>query len=114
MKIEGYGYDWDAKLVGGPADGCVDRVIQINSKYPPRFFIRIIDGEELIRESLGEKLIEYLTRNNLDENQIVAIYKLTTDPEEIKDESEECCYEYVETTKFGQYKIKYEGLNESK
>lgn len=107
MKIEGYGYEWDAKLKGGPADGCLDRVIQINGKYPPKIIIRIIDGEDMERESLGEKLIEYLTRNNLDENQLVAVYKLTTEPENVEDESEECCYEYLETTKFGQYKIKY-------
>lgn len=106
--MEGYGYEWDAKLQGGPADGCVDIAIQINGKYPPKFLIRIIDGEELERESLGEKLIEYLTRNNLDENQMVAVYKLTTDPENIQDESEECCYEYIETTKFGECKKKYE------
>lgn len=107
MKIEGYGYEWDAKLSGGPADGCLDRVIQINGKNPPKIIFRIIDGETLERESLGEKLIELITRNNLDENQMVAVYKLTTDPENIEDESEECCYEYIETTKFGQYKIKY-------
>lgn len=106
--MEGYGYEWDAKLQGGPADGCLDRVIQIVGQHPPRIIFRIIDGEDLERESLGEKLIEYLTRNHLDENQTVAVYKLATEPENIKDELEECCYEYLETTKFGQYKIKYE------
>ena len=106
MKMEGYGYEWDAKLTGGPADGCLDRVIQINGKNPPPIIFRIIDGEMLERESLGEKLIEYLTRNNLDENQAVAVYKLITDSEFIE-ESEECHYDYVETIKFGNYKIKY-------
>lgn len=106
--MDGYGYEWDAKLIGGPADGCIDRAIQINGKYPPKYLIRIIDGEELERESLGEKLIEYLTRNNLDENQMVAVYKLTTNPENVEDESEECCYEYIETIRFGEYKKKFE------
>ena len=108
MKMEGYGYECDARLLGGPADGCVDRAIQINVKNPPTYLIRIIDGEELERESLVETLIEYLTRNNLDENQVVAVYKLTTDPEEIENELEECCYEYIETIKFGEYKKKFE------
>lgn len=112
MKIEGYGYEWDAKLEGGPGDGCLDRVIQINGTKPPKIIIRIIDGEEIERESLGEKLIEYLTRNNLDENQTVAVYKLKTEPEDVKNELEECCYEYIETTKFGKYKIKYKNQTE--
>lgn len=106
--MEGFGYDWDAKLVGGPADGCLDRVIQINGKYPPSVIFRIIDGEDIERESLGEKLIEHFTRNHLDENQLVAVYKLTTEPENIRDELEECCYEYIETVKFKQYRFKYE------
>jgi hypothetical protein len=109
MKIDGYGYEWDAKLLGGPADGCIDRAIQINGKYPPKFITRIIDGEEIKRESLGEKLIEVLTRNNLDENQNVAVYKLDREPEEVEDEQEsEICYFYLETIKFGTYKTKYE------
>lgn len=104
--MEGYGYEWDAKLLGGPADGCVDRAIQLEGNLPPEYIIRIIDGEEIQRESLGEKLIEYLTRNNIDNNQLVAVYKLKN-PEIIKEENEECCYEYVETVSFGKYKAKF-------
>lgn len=106
MKFEGYGYEWDAKLSGGPADGCIDRVIQINDKKPPEFIIRILDGEDLERESLGEKLIEYLTKGNLDENQKVAVYKLDFEP--VNTNNERCLYEYVETTIIKQYRIKYE------
>jgi hypothetical protein len=104
MKIEGYGYEWEAELKGGPADGCLDRVIKINDKEPPEFIIRLLDGEEIKRESLGEKLIEHLARNHLDENQKVAVYKLLEEP----DKEEKCFYEYVETTIIKQYRIKYE------
>lgn len=104
MKSEGYGYDWDAKLFGGPADGCLDRVICLNNKFPPKYTIRIIDGQEIKRETLGEKLIEFLTRNITDEEQTVAVYKL----DEEKDNEEICNYTYIETIKFGQYKLKYQ------
>jgi hypothetical protein len=103
MKSEGYGYDWDAKLFGGPADGCMDRVISINDKFPPKNTIIIIDGQEIKRESLGEKLIEYLTRNVIDDNQMVAVYEL----DEFKNNLEICNYKYVETLKFSDYRLKY-------
>lgn len=108
MKIEGYGYEWDAELIGGPADGCIDRAVQLNGKCPPNFLIKILDGEEIRRESLGEKLIEIFTIGNLDENQNIAVYKLTIEPEEIDSESDACSYKYIETIKFGIYKNKYE------
>ena len=27
---EGYGYEWDAMLKGGPADGCLDIAIELS------------------------------------------------------------------------------------
>ena len=108
MKSEGYGYEWDAKLNGGPADGCVDIVIQINKKTPPKFIKRIIDGEEMERESLGEKLIEHFARKNLDVNQKVAVYELI----DFKEEKENCFYNYLETTTMKKYVEKYEIFND--
>jgi len=101
---EGYGYEWDALLIGGPADGCLDRVIEINGKNPPNLFLRIVDGQEMNRETLGEKLIEYLTKDQLDGNQKVAVYKLSEISEEDK-----CSYNYLETIKMSDFRSKYEG-----
>lgn len=101
MKIEGYGYEWDAELIEGPGDGCVDRVIQLNGDEPPNVIMRIVDGDEIKRETLGEKIVEYLTKNNIDENQKVAIYKF----KEIKNKI--CKYKYLETIFFKEYKEKY-------
>lgn len=108
MKSEGYGYEWDAQLNGGPADGCLDIVIQLSKKNPPKFIKRIIDGQEIERESLGEKLIEFFSKNNLDENQKVAVYELN----DIKEDKENCLYNYVETTTMKNYLEKYEIFNE--
>ena len=61
MTKDGYGYEWDAMLTGGPADGCLDRAISINSNEPPKYLRRLVNGEELHRESLSEKLIDMET-----------------------------------------------------
>ena len=102
MKKEGYGYEWEAELVGGPADGCLDIVIQLNQENPPKYIKRILDGEEIARESLGEKLIEYLMNKSIKDDQKVAVYMLK------KEINERCLYNYLETTTFKNYKLKYE------
>lgn len=101
---EGYGYEWDALLTGGPADGCLDIVIEINGSTPPKYLKRIVDGQEIQRESLGDKLIEYLTKDALDGNQRVAVYKLR----KVSEGQEKCFYDYLETIKMSQYRTKYE------
>lgn len=101
---DGYGYEWDAQLMGGPADGCLDIVIKINGSEPPEFVTKIVDGNEMKRETLGEKIIEYLTKKTLDGNQKVAVYKLR---EIIEDK---CFYDYLETIKMNKYRLKYEEL----
>lgn len=106
IKMEGYGYEWDAYLIGGPADGCIDRVVQINGeKIPPKIFKKILDGEEPKRETIGEKLIEHWTLENLDENQKIAVYKLRE--EETNESSDICKYDYLETLLFKDFKKKY-------
>jgi len=101
---EGYGYEWDALLIGGPADGCLDRAIEINGNRPPKILKRIVDGSEMERETLGEKLIEYLTEDHLDGNQRVAVYRLRR----IEGNNEKCLYDYVETIQMSEYRLKYE------
>jgi hypothetical protein len=100
---EGYGYEWDAMLIGGPADGCLDRAITINGDKPPATIIRIMDGQGMKRESLGEKLIEKLTRDDIEDSQRVAVYELR----EI-DEMERCAYDYKEIVTMGDYRAKYD------
>jgi hypothetical protein len=102
-KEEGYGYEWDALLIGGPADGCLDRAIEINGNTPPKTLLRIADGQEMNRESLGEKLIEYLTKSQIDGNQRVAVYRLR----EISPDDERCLYDYLETIKMSDFRLKY-------
>ena len=92
MTKDGYGYEWDAMLVGGPADGCLDRAIAINANKPPKYIRRIVNGEDIERESLGEKLIDFLTKDMVDGNQRVAVYTLR---EESQNE-DVCFYDYME------------------
>lgn len=100
---EGYGYEWDAMLVGGPADGCLDRAITINGDQPPRSIIRMMDGQPMRRESLGEKLIERLTRDEIDGSQRVAVYELKG-----IDDSERCEYYYAGIVTMDEYRSNYD------
>lgn len=100
---EGYGYEWDAMLMGGPADGCLDRAITINGDSPPKTIIRIMDGQGMRRESLGEKLIEKLTRDEIEDAQRVAVYELRE-----MDEMERCVYDYKEIVAMSDYRLKYD------
>lgn len=103
---EGYGYEWDAMLIGGPADGCLDRAITINGNDPPPDLIRIIDGGSMRRESLGEKLIEHLTRDQIEGSQRVAVYSLRSIGEDSK-----CVYDYGGTMTMDEYRSRNEGDN---
>lgn len=100
---EGYGYEWDAMLIGGPADGCLDRAITINGDSPPETIIRIMDGQGMRRESLGEKLIEKLTRDDIEGSQRVAVYAFRG-----MDETESCVYDYREIVTMDEYRNRYE------
>jgi len=104
MTKDGYGYEWDAMLIGGPADGCLDRAISINSNEPPKYLRRLVNGEEIHRESLSEKLIDYLTRYIMDGNQRVAVYMLRKE----SSSEEKCFYDYMETVTMEQFRKKYE------
>lgn len=103
MKREGCGYEWDAMLSGGPADGCLDRVISLKENIPPRHMFRIVDGNEMNRETLGEKLILHLTRKSMDGSQRVAVYSLKNHFGE-----ETCLYQYLETTSMENFRNKYD------
>jgi hypothetical protein len=103
MKREGYGYEWDAMLVGGPADGCLDRVISINKNNPPRHMLRLVDGNEMNRETLGEKLMMHLTNKSIDAGQRVAVYVLREHHGE-----ETCLYQYLESISMERFRAKYE------
>lgn len=92
MAIEGHGCDWDAELCGGPADGCIDRVIQENGDHPPLYFVKLLN-EYPQRKSLGEKILEYWGFCHMDGSTKVAIYQLRHSPED-----NYCFYDYVETT----------------
>lgn len=100
---EGYGYEWDAMLVGGPADGCLDRTIVINGDKPPKTLIRVMDGQAMNRESLGEKLIERLTRYEMDGSQRVALYVLRG-----LDEQDRCIYDYEGSITMEKYRTDYD------
>lgn len=101
IKFEGYGYDWDAELSGGPCDGLVDRAVQLNGKNPPQHLVKIL-GKPMKQSKIGEKVIEDWRATNAD-GEKVAIYELT----EHDEDENRCQYKYVETLLAKEYRDKY-------
>ena len=101
---EGNGYEGDEMLLGGPADGCLNIAIELNTQDPPAIIKRLVNGQEMKRETLGEKLIEYLGDKQIDGNQRVAVYRLR----DISEKNEKCFYDYVETIEMKNFRHKYE------
>lgn len=94
-----FGYFWEVSLIGGPGDGCDDIAVNFDEK-PPKLIRKLIDGNSIHRETLSEKIIDYFACD-IDINQNMAIYIL-------RDFSDnKCSYEYLETIKMKEFKIKY-------
>jgi len=106
MEIEGYGCEWDVELCGGPADGCIDLVIQENGEHPPAYFKKLLN-EYPRSKTLGEKLLEHWGSSHLDGSKKVAIYRLRGEPEEIDEDADSCLYDYLETTNMADARDKY-------
>ena len=105
MRAEGYGYEWDAELIGGPCDGLLDRTVQLHGKEPPLYLGKIL-GLPMKKSKIGEKIMEDWQLVALKGNKKVAVYELVDPPDS---EEDKCRYEYVETVVVGDYKIKYLG-----
>ena len=105
MIFEGDGNNWDAELVGGPADGCLDIIVEENNDKPPKYIPKIIppDGEIISDRKLGKALLNKWKFPNLDPDTKIAVYKF----KEFKISKDYCLYEYVETTIMDKYKKNY-------
>lgn len=102
MNVDGYGYEWDASLIGGPADGCIDRVIQTDGDiHPPEQFIKILDGG-IEREPIGKKLLQSWGEKHLPDSTKVALYRIRGNREDVDEDQDLCVYDYVESTTMGK------------
>ena len=102
IKFEGYGYEWDAELVGGPCDGLLDRVVQLDGeKTPPKNLIKVL-GKPMKKSKIGEKVLEDWSLPGL-KNKKVAIYEII----KFDDDADYCQYGYVETLFAKAYQEKY-------
>ena len=111
FEMQGFGYDWDAELIGGPCDGLTDLVISLTEPHPPRLIRKKI-GEDYDKPKLGEKMIEQWSNKPLPEDTKLAVYKLRGNLEDYDDEDDVCTYDFVETLSAREYSNKYEKENE--
>ena len=99
-EISGYGYEWLTELFGGPLDGFRGTVMSINDEDPPEMWIEKVNSKKS-NKNLGTRFLEQCTGHRPDDK--VAVYKFSTDSLQ----KQICCYKYVETMTFKEYKNKY-------
>jgi hypothetical protein len=102
IRAEGYGYEWDAELIGGPCDGLLDRAVQLSGQEPPSYLGKIL-SLPMKRSKIGEKVMEDWQLAVLKGKEKVAVYELV----EHDDDEDKCKYVYVETVEACDYQIKY-------
>jgi len=108
MKFQGYGYQFDTKYVGGPADGLESSCIQLESSNPPRFLW--VDVKNIPEEKplLGEQMIKQWSNKKIPAGMKVAVYEIDGEPENHSDE-EVVCYRYKTTTTYAEYIKEFQG-----
>lgn len=108
IKIEGYGYEYDALFYGGPFDGLADSVVSLHQKEPPEFPYRLIEGEDLSEQKpLGMKILDCFKEKHIPDDERVAVYRIEGNPDEYG-EDDVVPYHYKETMNFGEYREKYQ------
>jgi hypothetical protein len=102
MKIEGCGYEFDAKYVGGPADGLENNVVIFNEGKPPE--ISCLDLRNLVESKtpLGRHLIR---ERPADETR-VGVYMLENDPGNYTHD-DLLVYHFIEMMNYNEYLIRY-------
>jgi hypothetical protein len=106
MKFEGYGYEYDAKYNGGPADGLESNVVIFNSNTPPEVTCLELHNLVSTRAPLGTS---FLKRRPSDSVR-VGVYKLENDPTSYC-EDDVLTYHFIEILNYSEYVSKY-GENE--
>ena len=107
IEIFGYGYEYDAKHIGGPFDGLNDSIVSFKSTPPLTAFYILDDDEKDYYEGdklLGKKLLNKWKK--VAEQSRVAVYKIEGDPEEYNDD-DVINYHFQGVMLYSQYKEKY-------
>lgn len=102
MKIEGYGYEFDTKYVGGPADGLETNMVVFSEGVPPE--ISCLELHNLVESKtpLGKHLIEARPVNETR----VGVYMLENEPNSYTD-ADLLTYQFLEMMHYGEYLERY-------
>ena len=106
MQIEGYGYEYDAKYKGGPADGLESNVVIFNSNLPPEVTCLELHNLVSARHPLGNRLLKRRPKDAVR----VGVYKLENNPGTYC-EDDVLTYNFIEIMNYSEYVSKY-GENE--
>lgn len=103
MKFEGYGYEFDAKYIGGPADGLENSIVTFSDDKPPE--VSCLELHNLI-ESKTPLGVHFFKQRPANETR-VGVYMLENDPNDCTHD-ETISYYFIEMMYYGDYVKKYE------
>ena len=103
MQFDGYGYEFDATYIGGPADGLESSVVVLNSKEPPKF--RCLEPFDCTaaKVPLGQHILKKSPRSQA----YVSAYELEGEPTEYDHEEDVLTYRFLETMSYKEFVTRF-------
>lgn len=99
MRLEGHGYEFEAKYYGGPGDGLESTVISLTSDSPSKFSCLELYNLVESKTPLGQHYLQHRTFNQVR----VGVYELQNN----LDDADELIYEFIGMMNYEDYLQKY-------
>lgn len=102
MQIEGFGYEYEAKYFGGPADGLESTVVTFDTSPPPE--ISCLELHNLIESKTP--IGKHFFKRNPSADTRVGVYILENPPDEYTDD-DTLIYHFMEMMFYADFVKKY-------
>ena len=103
MNYDGYGYEYDATYMGGPADGLESSVVVLNTELPPRWRYMELSDCAVTKVPLGGHIL----KRSPGRGAKVNVYLLEGNPSDYDHEDDVLMYQFIETTTYEEYVRKF-------
>ena len=108
MQFGGYGYEFDATYIGGPADGLGSSVVVLNSKNPPKW--RYLELSECTPTKIP--LGKHILKREPGIRTRVNVYILDGEPTDYDHAEDVLTYRFMTTMDYGEFAKRF-GANNS-
>jgi len=103
VRGEGYGYEYEARYFGGPADGLDSTVVILDSDLPPRVSYLELYNLPEGKMPIGKHLLKQRPRSD----SRVGVYGLEGDPSDYDHDEDVLIYHFIETTTYKEYAARF-------